>query len=91
MTDGDGRWFAWRPVRLTVDGGVRWLCHVNRQRERLWGQTQFYYSADPEAYEPTALDWVMRAYLAACILAGIADLVGRCLGRPPLGIRAISW
>jgi hypothetical protein len=35
-------------------------------------------------YRPTALDWVARVYLGALIAAGVADLVGRALGFPPL-------
>ena len=26
-------WWAWRPVRLTYEGGWRWLCDVERREE----------------------------------------------------------
>lgn len=85
---GPRPWFAWRPVRCR-DGRVRWLCRVNRHpdpKSSLAWVNASYTRLEGE-YEPTPEDWLMRAYLAAAILAGAADLVGRALGHEPLAIQ----
>lgn len=70
-------WRAWRPVRCS-DGRVRWLCWVLRQDCPKGARGPFpgnaTYSRLPGEYEPTPLDWTMRAHLAAvivgCLVAG---------------------
>ncbi len=91
MITTGGDWFAWRPVRLDGGGWAFWRrleCGIRDDH----GTGSWAYRVPPAdlAFEPMLVDWLARAYLAAVILAGVADFAGRGLGYEPLALRTMK-
>jgi hypothetical protein len=44
------RWFAWRPVRLYMTGGLAWLCFIHRRQVSRSGIATCDYTDRPDLF-----------------------------------------